>query len=175
VGSGFELSPLVRGGGQEKGRRGGTENVAGIAGFGVAAAEAAQDLENGPRIAEMRDRLEQRIQEIAATALIIGSAAERLPNTSCLTMPGVDSEVQVMSFDLAGVLVGAGSACSSGKVGPSHVLDAMGLAPEVARCAIRVSLGAGTEDDDITRFVDAWTQLYGRAARNSERPRAAAL
>jgi len=171
--NGVDVAARIRGGGQEKGRRGGTENVPGIAGFGAAAGEALVNLADAPRIAELRDRLEARLQDVAPDMAVIGADVERLPNTSCLTMPGTDSEVQVMAFDLAGVLVSAGSACSSGKVGPSHVLDAMGIPPDVARTAIRVSLGISTTELDLNRFVDAWTALYRRAVVKDGNRRAA--
>ena len=137
VRSGLEIAPLIHGGGQERGLRGGTENAAGIVGFGTAAQLAQGDLARAGEIAALRDRLEARLRETEPDVVIFSEGAERLSNTSCLTMPGVQSETQVMGLDLAGVAVSAGSACSSGKVEPSHVLRALGAADAVGGCAIR--------------------------------------
>ncbi len=161
AGDGVTLAPLIAGGGQERGRRAGTENVAGIAGFG-AAAEAAAGLGGWPRIAALRDRLEARAGEAVPDLHIFGAAAPRLPNTSCLAMPGVRAETQVMALDLAGVAVSAGSACSSGKVEPSQVLLAMGAGEEAAANAIRVSLGWASESADVDAFLAAWADLHAR-------------
>ena len=152
-----ELSPAVRGGGQERGRRAGTENVIGIAGF----AAAAQAVEEYGRVRGLRDRLEAALPE----AVVIAAGAPRLPNTSALAMPGAPAETQVIAFDLAGVMVSAGAACSSGKVGPSHVLAAMGLEPELANSTIRVSLGWSTTEADIDHFVEVWRALNRRLER----------
>ena len=162
VRDGTPLRPEARGGGQERRRRAGTENVPAIVGFGVAAAAAGEGMAEAPRLRRLRDGLESRMTGICGGSRIFGSAAERLPNTSCVSMPGVASETQVMALDLAGVAVGAGSACSSGKVEPSHVLAAMGVAPEHASTAIRVSLGRTTTEDDVSTFLEAWTGLYKR-------------
>ncbi len=152
----------LRGGGQERGRRAGTENVAAIAGFGAAAEDARRDLSQLEAIAEMRDRLERdAIADVPATR-IIGAAVPRLVNTSCLALPGVGAETLVMALDLAGVAVSAGSACSSGKVKASHVLTAMGLGPEIAGSAIRVSLGWASISADVERFLSAWNEFAGR-------------
>ncbi len=156
------LAPLLRGGGQERGRRAGTENVPGIAGFGAAAAAARRDLGAFARIAEMRDALEAAVRARANRARIAGAESPRLPNTSCIVLPGVASETQVMALDLAGVAVSAGSACSSGKVKASHVLAAMGLSAEDAGAAIRVSLGWATTPADIDRFLEAWSAMAAR-------------
>lgn len=153
------------GGGQERGRRSGTENVAGLAGFGAAAQAAREHLAEYARVAELRDDLERRTAIIAQDRRIVGAGAERLPNTSCLTMPGVKAETQVMALDLEGVAVSAGSACSSGKVSASHVLQAMGLPDEEALTAIRVSLGWSTTPADIDRFVAAWRTVFERCGR----------
>ncbi|MDJ0948472.1 MAG: cysteine desulfurase family protein [Alphaproteobacteria bacterium] len=161
------LSPQIRGGGQERGRRAGTENVPGIAGFGVAAQLASSSLEEQGRIAALRDRLEAGIAESAPDAVIFGRERARLPNTTCVALPGMSAETQVMSLDLAGVAVSAGAACSSGKVAPSHVLGAMGIEPALARCAIRVSLGWASQPSDVDRFLDAWRPLRARARRPS--------
>lgn len=155
--SGREVVPLLRGGGQERYRRAGTENLAGIAGF--AAAAVACDPVEYEAVRVLRDRLEAALPD----AVVIGTGMPRLPNTTAIAMPGVAAETQVMAFDLDGVMVSAGAACSSGKVGPSHVLAAMGIAPEIAQCTIRVSLGWSTTEADITHFIDAWTALYHRA------------
>jgi len=164
--AGVEIdTPLIVGGGQERGRRAGTENVAGIAGFGVAAREAAAEIADQPRLAALRDDLERRLKAIAPDMVVFGVETERLANTSCLAMPGVASETQVMAFDLDGIAVSAGAACSSGKVGPSHVLRAMGVAEELAATAIRVSLGPATGADEIDRLVAAWEALRARARR----------
>ena len=160
VRDGTPLKPEVRGGGQERRRRAGTENVPAIVGFGVAA--AGQGVAEAPRLRRLRDDLESRITRVCGGARIFGAGAERLPNTCCVSMPGVASETQIMALDLAGVAVGAGSACSSGKVEPSHVLAAMGVAPEQASTAIRVSLGRDTTEDDVSTFLAAWTGLYKR-------------
>lgn len=160
------LQPLLKGGGQERSRRAGTENVAGIAGFGVAAELALQDLNAGQVTASLRDRLETEILSISPETRIVGHNSERLPNTSCLTMPGVDSETQIMSLDLAGVMVSAGSACSSGKVATSHVLTAMGLSDAEASTAVRVSFGWDSQEQDIDAFVAAWADLYHRTRRS---------
>lgn len=166
LGAGVEIeTPLIVGGGQERGRRAGTENVAGIAGFGVAAREAAAEIADQPRLAALRDDLERRLKAIAPDMVVFGAEAERLANTSCLAMPGVASETQVMAFDLEGIAVGAGAACSSGKVGPSHVLRAMGVAEELAATAIRASLGVATGGGEIDRLVAAWEALRARARR----------
>ncbi len=158
--------PLIVGGGQERGRRPGTENVAGIVGFGVAAQLAAEDLQRAPHLAALRDRVERSLSDIDAEVRIYGAGAERLPNTSCLTMPGVQSETQVMGLDLAGVAVSAGSACSSGKVEPSHVLRALGAPDGETGCAIRISFGWASRDEDIDRLVGAWRAFYaGLTAR----------
>ena len=167
------LAALQRGGGQELGRRAGTENVAGIVGFGVAAELAADDIERRAEIVCLRDGLENRLRAVAPELMVFGAGAERLPNTICIAMPGVAAETQVMALDLAGVAVSAGAACSSGKVEPSHVLRAMGVAePEVGR-AIRVSLGWRTSERDIDRLVEAWSDLYLRAGSTMAREPAA--
>jgi cysteine desulfurase len=159
---GAEVTPLLRGGGQERNRRAGTENLPGIAGF--AAAAAACDIAEYERIRGLRDRLEAALE---CEAIVIGAAAPRLPNTSSIAMPGVPAETQIIAFDLDGVMVSAGAACSSGKVGPSHVLAAMGIAPEIADATIRVSLGWSTTEADIAHFIDAWTALYRRTRRRA--------
>ncbi len=162
------VRPLLRGGGQERGRRAGTENVTGIAGFGAAARAVAGLLtEEADRVCRLRDDLERRLLEAAPDARIFGRDAPRLPNTACVAMPGVRSEVQVMSFDLAGVAVSAGSACSSGKVRPSHVLQAMGVPADLADSSVRVSLGWASTDADVDAFMAAWLALYGRTRASS--------
>ena len=154
--AGVDLQALVIGGGQERGWRAGTENVAGIVGFGVAAQLAAEDLQNAPHVAALRDSLEQSLRAIEPAVRIFSASAERLPNTTCLTMPGVQSETQVMGLDLAGVAISAGSACSSGKVEPSHVLRALGAPDAETGCAIRISLGWASREADVEKLVSAW-------------------
>lgn len=152
--------PLIRGGGQERGWRAGTENVAAIAGFGAGAAMARQELATEPtRLATMRDRLEAGLAVIAPTTVIFGADAMRLPNTTLFAVPGVKAATAIIALDLAGHAVSSGSACSSGKVAPSHVLAAMGVEPSLIHGAIRVSLGYGTVADDIDRFLNAWEKL----------------
>lgn len=153
------LEPLLRGGGQEMNRRAGTENVAGIAGFGAAVRVALQALpEDTERMASLRDRLENGIRSMAG-ATVFSDNVERLPNTVLFTAPGLKAETAVIGFDLEGVAVSSGSACSSGKVQPSHVLSAMGYDPTVAQGAVRLSLGWSTEPDDINRALEAWRKL----------------
>lgn len=160
----IEIAPLIRGGGQERGRRAGTENLSGIAGFGAAAKASERDLADGgsDRVRALRDRLEQAVAAIAPEAVIHGSGADRLPNTSCIGLPGLAAETQVMALDLAGVAVGSGAACSSGKLHASHVLGAMGLPADAAGAAIRVSLGWASSEDDVDRFLAAWGGLARR-------------
>jgi cysteine desulfurase len=157
-----EPTAILRGGGQERGRRAGTENLPGIAGFAAAAEAALACLDDYRRVAQLRDRLEAAVTSTAPEAVVVGAEAERLPNTSAIALPGFSAETQVIALDLDGVMVSAGAACSSGKVGPSHVLQAMGLPPEIAACTIRVSLGWSTTEADISHFLDAWTALYRR-------------
>ncbi len=163
-----ELGARQRGGGQERGRRAGTENLPGIVGFGVAAEIAAAELGAMARIAEMRDDLERRATGAVPGATVFGREVQRLPNTSCLSLSGLSSEVQVMALDLAGVAVSAGSACSSGKVQPSHVLRAMGVDGPMAGSAIRVSLGWQSSDEDVDSFLAAWCELAARVRDTSK-------
>jgi cysteine desulfurase len=164
VAPGVDLHAVLPGGGQEKGLRGGTENVAGIAGFAAAMAEALEETAQWQEIARLRDAAQDRLLAIDPRARIFGMAVDRLPNTICIAMPGVAAETQVMALDLAGVAVSAGSACSSGKVKASHVLAAMGVAPDLARTAIRISLGRDSVPADIDRLVEAWGALRRRTA-----------
>ena len=159
---GLEIAPLRPGGGQEQGRRSGTENVAGIAGFGAAARAALRDLDAGVAagVAGLRDRLEARISEGAPDAVIVGRDLPRLPNTTCLMTRGWKGETQVMQMDLAGFAVSAGSACSSGKVRASRVLKAMGFDEVEAGSAIRVSLGSATTEAEVDGFAAAWLAQY---------------
>ncbi|MEM6309025.1 MAG: aminotransferase class V-fold PLP-dependent enzyme [Pseudomonadota bacterium] len=161
---------ILRGGGQEMGRRSGTENVIGIAGFGAAAEAAQSDLENGSwaRVAKLRNILESAIEASEKETIFVGKDAERLPNTTCMLTPGWKGETQVMQMDLSGFAISAGSACSSGKVKASRVLQAMGYAEDDASCAIRVSLGLQTTEDEVLRFADCWL-----AARAKHKARAA--
>ena len=158
----LDLLPILRGGGQERGRRAGTENLPGIAGFAAAAKAAAAELASYDQVRALRDALEAEIVAAAPDAVVLGAAAPRLPNTSAVAMPGTAAETQIIALDLDGVMVSAGAACSSGKVGPSHVLKAMRVPPDLAAATIRVSLGWSTTEADIGRFVDAWTALYCR-------------
>jgi cysteine desulfurase len=167
------LAALLRGGGQEQRRRAGTENLIGIAGFGAAARAALEDLAGVPRLGLLRSDLEQRLRATGAPVRFFGVTADRVANTTCVAMPGVSSETQIMAFDLAGIAVSAGAACSSGKVKPSHVLTAMGVSPDEAATAIRVSLGWRTSADDIDRFVAAWEALYRRKGGTADRASAA--
>jgi cysteine desulfurase len=167
---GTDVAAQLTGGGQEMGRRAGTENVVGIAGFGAAAEAAMRDLDAGvwDRVRTLRDALEARLMDEAEGLVIAGAEATRLPNTSCLISAGWKGETQVMQMDLAGFAVSAGSACSSGKVRESRVLRAMGYDAVQAASAIRVSLGPGTTEDEIMRFADRWL-----AQRDKHRARAA--
>lgn len=144
---------LLRGGGQENGARAGTENVAGIAGFGAAAADLPDPRAEAPRLRTLRDEAEKGIRAAAADAVVFGEGAERLPNTIAFAVPGLTAETALMRFDLAGFALSSGSACSSGKVRRSHVLAAMGVAPEIASCALRVSFGSGSTSEDVIHFV----------------------
>jgi cysteine desulfurase len=153
--------PLLVGGGQESGRRAGTENLAAIAGFAALVSEVAHCPE-AKEMQRLRDRLEARIAAMVPDAVIHAHQAPRLPNTSNIAMPGVNSETQLMHFDLAGFCVSAGSACSSGRIAPSHVLSAMGVAPELAQSSIRASLGWATTEVEIEAFAEAWIGLYQR-------------
>lgn len=153
------LEPILRGGGQELNRRAGTENVAGIAAFGAAVKAALQALpEDAKRVSSLRDHLEKGLRAIAGTT-IFSEAADRLPNTVLFTAPSLKAETAVIGFDLEGIAVSSGSACSSGKVQPSHVLSAMGFDPAVAQGAVRLSLGWSTEPEDINRALEAWRKL----------------
>jgi cysteine desulfurase len=152
--------PLIRGGGQERSLRAGTENVAAIAGFGAAAAAAGAAREKDAlRMAALRDRLEAGIAEATPQAVIFGQGAPRLPNTTLVAVPGLKAETAIISFDLNGIAVSSGAACSSGKVQPSHVLAAMGVEPGLARGAVRVSLGSSTNECDLDRFQQAWIRV----------------
>ncbi len=153
------FEPLIKGGGQERRRRAGTENVVAISGFG-AAANAALDVSQAVALGALRDQVES---EIGEEAKVYGADAPRVANTLCVGMPGVPAETQVMSFDLAGIAVSAGSACSSGKVEPSHVLLAMGASAEEAMETVRVSFGWPSQSSDAARFIDAWRQIRKRA------------
>lgn len=155
---GTDLAAQIRGGGQEMGRRAGTENVIGIAGFGAAAEAAARDLADGvwERVAELRNILEKSIEAGTNKTIFVGKDSPRLPNTSCLATPGWKGETQVMQMDLAGFAISAGSACSSGKVKASRVLRAMGFDEATSASAIRVSLGPETTQEQVLRFAEAW-------------------
>ena len=165
VRDGFNLPPFISGGGQERRRRAGTENVAAIAGFGAAADAARYEAPETSRMSSLRERLEREALQSTPGAIVLGSAAERLCNTSCISLPGETAETLVIKLDLAGIAVSAGAACSSGKVGASHVLAAMGVAPEFARGAIRVSLGHATTENDIDAFLAAWREIAATKTR----------
>ncbi|PJF10856.1 cysteine desulfurase family protein [Pseudorhodobacter sp. MZDSW-24AT] len=162
---GIETQAQLRGGGQEMGRRAGTENLIGIAGFAAAAEAAARDLANGvwEEVAEIRNILDSALFDLANDTISVGKEASRLPNTICLIAPGWKGETQVMAMDLAGFAVSAGSACSSGKVRSSRVLRAMGFEDALAAQAIRISLGPGITRDDALRFAESWAAAYRKA------------
>jgi cysteine desulfurase len=152
--------PLIRGGGQEHGLRAGTENVAGIAAFGAAAAAARHNRKaEAAHMAALRTMIETGLQAIVPGAVIFGAGAERLPNTTLFAASGLRAETAVIAFDLAGIAVSSGAACSSGKVQPSHVLAAMGVSPPLTRGAVRVSLGWSTNQADVEMFLTAWRKL----------------
>lgn len=162
VREGAPLSPTILGGGQERGQRAGTENVSGIAGFGAAASSAAT------LGADLRDRFETELKRVAPQVVIFGAGAKRLPNTSNFALPGIAAETAVMAFDLDGVMVSSGSACSSGKVSPSHVLRAMGVPETLAASALRVSFGWNSTEADVdaalTSISDLLSRVKARAA-----------
>ena len=162
---GLDIPAQLRGGGQEMGRRAGTENLIGIAGFGAAAEAAAQDLANGvwDEVAQIRNILDSALSEPGSGTISVGHGQPRLPNTLCLVTPGWKGETQVMQMDLAGFAVSAGSACSSGKVRASRVLRAMGLDETAAASALRLSLGPGLGEAEAMRFAESWLSARGRA------------
>jgi cysteine desulfurase len=158
--------PLLKGGGQEMRRRSGTENVAAVVGMGAAAEEAAGQIAiESARIIALRDRLLEGFRAHRPDIVVFGENAPRLPNTLNIGLPGQKAETTVIAFDLAGIAVSSGSACSSGKVKRSHVLDAMGIAPELAETALRFSLGWTTTETDIDRAINAFAKVAGRHQR----------
>ena len=156
---GTDIQAQIKGGGQEMGRRSGTENLVGIAGFGAAAASAAKELESGvwQEIEILRDFLENAIAEVDCGTTIVSRHMKRLPNTSCLVTRGWKGETQVVQMDLEHIAISAGSACSSGKVKSSRVLKAMGFDDVAASSAIRISIGPKTTKDEVERFLGCWT------------------
>jgi cysteine desulfurase len=165
----LHLDPLIKGGGQERSTRAGTENVAAIAGFGAAASAAHSGLAvERAHMMALRDRLEAGLRTTTPAAVIFGATVERLPNTTLVALPGMKAETAVIAFDLDGVAVSSGAACSSGKVQPSHVLAAMGVPPELARGAIRLSLGWNTTEFEVDRFLDAWIKVSGALLKGTQ-------
>jgi cysteine desulfurase len=161
--------PLIKGGGQERGLRAGTENVAAIAGFGAAAAAALAGLAaESAYMSALRDKLEAALAAASPAIVFFGAEAERLPNTTLFALPGIKAETAVIALDLEGAAVSSGAACSSGKVQPSHVLAAMGVPPQLARGAIRVSLGPTTTESEIDRFIAAWNKVSGALLKGSQ-------
>ena len=160
--------PLLRGGGQERGHRAGTENVAGIAGFGAAVTAALRAVDRDAiRLEGLRNHLERGLRQ-TPEMIVFSDDVTRLPNTTLFTVPGLNAETAVIGFDLAGIAVSSGSACSSGKVQPSHVLQAMGFGPELAQGAVRLSLGWSTSEADIDRCLKAWRKLVGTLLRGGD-------
>ncbi len=158
--------PLIKGGGQERGLRAGTENVAAIAGFGAAAAAVRRSWPaEAERMVKLRDRLEAGIKTATPQAVIVGERAARLPNTILVALPGVKAETAIIAFDLNGIAISSGAACCSGKVQPSAVLADMAVAPELARAALRISLGYGSTEDEVERFLGTWNMLAGSLAK----------
>jgi cysteine desulfurase len=155
---GAPLAAVQTGGGQERGRRGGTENVAGVVGFGTAAEVALSQLNAFARLATLRDRVEKALDG----GRVLGADAPRLPNTLNLAMPGVPAQTQIMALDLAGIAISAGSACSSGKVKFSPVLHAMGIEERDAASALRISFGWNSTEDDALSMIVAWMDVYRR-------------
>ena len=162
--------PLIRGGGQERGLRAGTENVAGIAAFGAAAAAAlACRHSEAAHMARLRNQLEAGLQAATPEVTVFGrEVVERLPNTTLLALPGIKAETAVIAFDLEGIAVSSGAACSSGKVQPSHVLAAMGVSGPLQRGAIRVSLGWNSTAADVEKFLAAWTKLASALSKERQ-------
>jgi cysteine desulfurase len=168
---GTDLAAQIKGGGQEMGRRSGTENVIGIVGFGAAAEVAEKDLRSGKweKISQFRMILENMIEEFSDVPILIGKDSYRLPNTTCLVTPGWKGVTQVMQMDLEGIAVSAGSACSSGKVKSSDVLKAIGLEESDASCALRISLGLNTTEEDVVRFAEIWTKKFENNLKRKNR------
>jgi cysteine desulfurase len=160
------LPAVLLPGSQEANRRGGTQNVPGIAAFGVAADRARHDLREITRVGALRDWLEARLRSISSNVNVFGAGAPRIANTSMVAVPGVRAETAVIAFDLEGVAISAGSACSSGKVGASHVAEAMGLSADLARSGLRISIGPATTRDEVERFVAVWERVIGRLTRS---------
>lgn len=158
----LNLKNMIRGGKQEHGLRAGTENIIAIAGFGLAASNYKKKIEQYKKISALRDELEKEIMNFAAKAKIIAQDVLRLPNTSSIRMPNVKSEEQLIKFDLAGVSVSAGSACSSGRIASSYVLKEMGIEEKIANEVIRVSLGLNTTKNEIEHFISLWKEMYNR-------------
>jgi cysteine desulfurase len=158
--------PLITGGGQERGLRAGTENVAAISGFGAAAAAVTSALASECRhLSATRSAIERRLKALCPNLIVFGEAAERIPNTTLVTVPGMKAETAVIAFDLAGVAVSSGSACSSGKVSASHVLAAMGVSPALAQGAIRLSTGYATSEADVEKLINAWTAVVSSLSK----------
>ena len=164
--------PLIKGGGQERGLRAGTENVAAIAGFGAAA--AATDQEDATRMGALRDRIEAHIRKIVPRAVIFGAETPRLPNTTLFAVPGMKAETAIIAFDLNGIAVSSGSACSSGKVQSSLVLAAMGVEPALAQGAVRLSLGPSTTEGEIENLLSALTKVSSSLLKGHTNPGLAA-
>jgi cysteine desulfurase len=161
--------PLIRGGGQERGSRAGTENVAAVVGLGAAAQAASEALAaDAGRAEALRTRIEAGLREIAAGTVIFGAAVERLPNTTLFAVPGLKAETALIALDLAGISASSGSACSSGKVTASHVVKAMGVAPALAAGAVRLSLGRDTTEAEVGGFLIAWSKIVSRLSRGEK-------
>ncbi len=166
VHSSLALTPVFKGGGQELGRRAGTENLSGIVGFGLAA-ELIGSENHDVEIIGLRDQLESEIRKIRSDAVIFGEDQNRLPNTTCVAVSGTTAEALLIMLDLSGIAVSSGSACSSGKVATSHVLSAMGVEDTVAKAAIRISSGRTTTAKDVENFLSAWSKAIGTTANQN--------
>ncbi len=161
------VAPEISGGGQEKNMRAGTENVSAIAGFGVADELAAEDMEAYQRLASLRDRVEAELKKAAPALHVFGENAPRVVNTTMFAHEGLTADTQMIALDLAGVCVSNGSACGSGTVRASHVLKAMGVADDLASCALRVSFGWNSTDADADMFIQKWTEIYKRRQKRA--------
>lgn len=167
----IQIAPLLRGGGQERRLRAGTENVTAVAGFGAAAVATAAGAQDRAHMADLRAILEEGLAAASPDLVIFGSSVERLCNTSLFAIPGLSAETALINFDLDGIAVSSGSACSSGKVAPSHVLAAMGVGKELALGAIRASLGPTTTTNDIEKMLKSWRSAVARLNKVSKKGR----